>query len=146
MSRELKFRVWSVKNNCFVTNGCNMSVLLSLEYEGAINSKDIYQQYTGLKDKNGNPIYEGDFIRGMFDHGPAGLREEILPVRWSNEDGYQWNYWDLSTIEVVGNEHEWPCHNPNSFDQNSECLTCDGWPSDCPFLKFSSSPKLILKQ
>jgi uncharacterized phage protein (TIGR01671 family) len=61
--RELKFRVWSVKNNCFVTNGCSMSVLLSLEYEGTINSKDIYQQYTGLTDSKGNHIYEGDIIK-----------------------------------------------------------------------------------
>ena len=143
MSRELKFRVYIKETSKYV--------YFSL---GDFNYSDRYlhqsdipiEQFTGIYDKNNKPIYEGDFIRGMFDHGPAGLREEILPVRWSNEDGYQWNYWDLSTIEVVGNEHEWPCHNPNSFDQNSECLTCDVWPSDCPFLKFSSSPKLILKQ
>ena len=143
MSRELKFRVYIREYDKYVYFGI-----------GDFNYSDRYlhqsdipvEQFTGIYDKNKKPIYEGDFIRGMFDHGPAGLREEILPVRWSNEDGYQWNYWDLSTIEVVGNEHEWPCHKPNSFDHNSECLTCDGWPSDCPFLKFSSSPKLILKQ
>ena len=143
MSRELKFRVYIREYDKYVYFGI-----------GDFNYSDRYlhqsdipvEQFTGIYDKNKKPIYEGDFIRGMFDHGPAGLREEILPVKWSNEDGYQWNYWDLSTIEVVGNEHEWPCHKPNSFDHNSECLTCDGWPSDCPFLKFSSSPKLILKQ
>jgi hypothetical protein len=156
MNRQIKFRVWDKKNSQFLqndNNGVDKTIFDLWDWAEAMSTcllfpmdDYVFQEYSGLTDKNNKPIYEGDFIRGMFDHGPAGLREEILPVKWSNEDGYQWNYWDLSTIEVVGNLNEWPCHKPNSFDHNSECLTCDGWPSDCPFLKFSPSPKLILKQ
>ena len=54
-----------------------------------------------MKDKKGTPIYEGDFITGMFDFGPAGFRKHSWTVAWHNEHGYQWNYWDLSTIEVI---------------------------------------------
>jgi hypothetical protein len=99
-----------------------------------------------MKDKYGKLIYEGDVIRGIFDFGPAGFKEEILPVTWHNERGYQWDYWRLMTIEVLGNKYEWPCRKPGSFDENGECLTCDCWATDCPFLKFCPSPKLILKQ
>jgi hypothetical protein len=42
----------------------------------------------------------------MFDFGPAGFSELMLPVCWHNLQGYQWNYWNLSTIEVVGNAYE----------------------------------------
>jgi hypothetical protein len=134
MSRELKFRVYIREYDKYVYFGI-----------GDFNYSDRYlhqsdipiEQFTGIYDKNNNPIYEGDFIRGQFDHGPAGYREEIMPVIWSNEDGYQWNYWDLSTIEVIGNKYQWPCRKPGSFDENGECLTCDCWATDCPFFKLS---------
>ena len=143
MNRPLKFRVYIREHSKYVYFS-----LGDFDYSDRyLHQSDIpVEQFTGMYDKNNKPIYEGDFIRGQFDHGPAGLREEILPVEWSNEDGYQWNYWDLSTIEVIGNKHEWPCKKPGSFDGNGECLTCDCWATDCPFLKFSPSPKLILKQ
>jgi len=145
--RELKYRVYIPEANRFVYFGLNdfdysdRSLISDL-----ISDKYPIQQYTGMKDKYGKPIYEGDVIRGIFDFGPAGFKEEILPVDWNNERGYQWDYWRLMTIEVLGNLNEWPCHKPKSFDHNGECLTCDAWATDCPFLKFCPFPKLILKQ
>lgn len=131
MSREHKYRVYSFLDKCF-------HYFDIYDYPiGIAGGVSEPQQYTGLKDSKGNPIYEGDFIRGMFDFGPAGYKEEILPVVWHNEKGYQWNYWDLSTIEVIGNKHEWPCRKPGSFDHNGECLICDCWATDCPFFKLS---------
>ncbi len=141
--RELKYRVYIPENNKFVYFGLND---FDYSYRDLTSDKYPIQQYTGMKDKYGKPIYEGDVIRGIFDFGPAGFKEEILPVHWDNERGYQWDYWRLITIEVLGNLHEWPCHKPKSFDHNGECLTCDAWATDCPFLKFCPSPKLILKQ
>jgi len=140
MSREFKFRVWSFLDKSFH--------YFSIEEgypQGIAGGVSEPQQYTGMKDKYGKDIYEGDVIRGIFDFGPAGFKEEILPVTWHNERGYQWDYWRLMTIEVLGNLNEWPCHKPNAFDHNSECLTCDARATDCPFLKFCPSPKLILK-
>jgi hypothetical protein len=157
--REFKFRVWSIEEKQFISPNIlevfdESGDLTPFKYikTGKLNplympvENYIIQQYTGMKDKYGKEIYEGDVIRGIFDFGPAGFKEEILPVHWHNERGYQWDYWRLITIEVLGNLHEWPCHKPKSFDHNGECLTCDAWATDCPFLKFCPSPKLILKQ
>jgi len=114
--RELKFRVWSVKNNCFVTNGCSMSVLLSLEYEGAINSKDIYQQYTGLADKNKKEIYEGDILDFTARYKQTGPVEVIYYGASFGcvvtDDGGLEEFWALNHIvqqhypEIIGNIFE----------------------------------------
>ena len=140
--RELKYRVYDPSQKkllYFDLHNITVADNLLCQYDHPV------QQYTGMKDKYNQPIYEGDVIRGLFDFGPAGFKEEILPVHWHNERGYQWDYWRLMTIEVLGNLNEWPCRKANAFDNNGECLTCDAWATDCPFLKFSPSRKLILK-
>jgi uncharacterized phage protein (TIGR01671 family) len=55
--RELKFRVWDEKYNCW-----DKSSLLIYPNEEIKKQGRVIQWFTGLKDKYGKEIYEGDII------------------------------------------------------------------------------------
>ncbi len=124
MTRQIKFRAWAEdwdthKMQMFYDVQCAYDTI-SCEgevtphdqwdnFSSVLNDEDaIVMQFTGLLDKNGKEIYEGDIVEYRYTPPEVKPSYSVFAVEWQ-----EWNpSWSVNNepdaYEVIGNIYEHP--------------------------------------
>ena len=99
--RTIKFRAWNKRYSRFDRTFIHLELNKSyIEYHEL-----ILMQYTGLKDKNGVEIYEGDIAK---INGRVGEIKYHRGTYWLFDGGYTYSFYNYlpNEYKVIGNIYE----------------------------------------
>ena len=126
MNREIKFRAWDKVHKKMIYNKDEIIVetYLSIAFDGEVQEccytqyypyvgdfinwreKIELMQYTGLKDKNGKEIYEGDIIAGENGYKFIIKYEGSSFVAHETEGNCTFLVSRITMYEIINNIHE----------------------------------------
>ena len=127
--KEIKFRAWHKKRKKYykvlhlhlddlggIWATCEgFDIIEQKEIHIQIQPKDcIIVQYTGLKDKNGKEIYEGDIVENVSFY-PSVVKYDDDHARFTAE-GASFHHYRSHEWEVIGNIYE----NPELLEDDKE--------------------------
>jgi len=123
--REIKFRAWDKRCNVMLYPDKENPSWVILKHKEMFDIIEL-MQFTGLKDKNGKEIFEGDVLK---IHDVKGITADFIcevcwsekELSWSFKEGLLWKRptesmwaWILDKkLEIIGNKFE----NPELFKE-----------------------------
>lgn len=119
-NREIKFRMWDVENKKFIPQshfailGNGKLIITESGYYNHFTNTNvddcIIQQYTGLKDRNDNPVYEGDILEWKDGNFTSEVywsdADAAFVIRTNNIGGELIHKNYILNFKVVGNIFE----------------------------------------
>lgn len=118
--REQKYKIWTGSimmqpKSLLVLHQETVNGLTIGQWE-----KQIYLEYTGLKDSNGKEIYEGDIIKTLMHIGIVRYEEQAAQywITWKVGNTHRYmpfavtygseSHYHCGNMEIIGNIHENP--------------------------------------
>ena len=113
--REHKYRIWNEERELMSFFNLNNPATRTIFPVSSRLGKGILMQYTGLKDKNGKEIYEGDILYVRYGPDALGGKQggQYKTVSWKvsgnkGRTGFNLSSAIKNNYEIIGNIYENP--------------------------------------